>query len=147
MKAPAYARYSTDKQTENSIDTQLTAITRYCENNDIVVVATFVDMAMTGTNTERPNFQRMLEAAKSKQFEAVVICDISRASRDVSDWLSFRKLMQSYGVQVISTTDKLGQFDDPSAFLSELLTAGLGQHMILQTRQKSILCLSTHYVT
>jgi site-specific DNA recombinase len=46
--------------------------------------------------------------------------------------------MQSYNVRVISTTENLGRFDEPNAFLTELLTAGLGHHMVLQTRQKSI---------
>ena len=138
MRAAAYARYSTDKQTENSIDTQLAAITSHCQKNDITIVSTFIDMAMSGMNTERPDFQRMLDGARAKQFEAVVVYDISRASRDVGDWMSFRKLMQSLNVEVISTTEKLGRFDDPNAFLTELLTAGLGQHMVLQTRQKSI---------
>jgi len=100
MKAAAYARYSTDKQTENSIDTQITAIMDYCQRNDITIVATYVDMAMSGTNTERPDFQRMLDGARARQFEAVVIYDISRASRDVADWMGFRKLMRSLNVAV-----------------------------------------------
>lgn len=137
-RAAGYARFSTDKQTENSIDAQLTAIRRYCEQNDISLVATFVDMAMSGTNTQRPDFQRMIEAAKAHEFDCIVIYDISRASRDVVDWLGFRKLMRSLDIAVLSTTERLGNIDDPNAFLTELLTAGLGQHMVLQTRQKSI---------
>ncbi|MCL2070834.1 MAG: recombinase family protein [Oscillospiraceae bacterium] len=138
MRAVAYARYSTDKQTENSIDTQLNAINDYCAANSITIISTFVDMAMSGTNTERPDFQRMLAGAKSKQFEAVIIYDISRASRDLADWLNFRKLMQSYNIKVISTTQNLGSIDNPDTFLTETITAALGQHMVLQTRQKSI---------
>jgi site-specific DNA recombinase len=138
MKAAAYARYSTDKQTENSIDTQLSAITRYCRDHGHTLTSTFVDMAMSGTNTERPDFQRMLDSARARQFDCVVVYDISRASRDVGDWMSFRKLMRSLNIDVLSTTEKLGSIDNPNDFLTELLTAGLGQHMVLQTRQKSI---------
>ncbi|MDR2931513.1 MAG: recombinase family protein [Oscillospiraceae bacterium] len=138
MRAAAYARYSTEHQTENSIDTQLAAINKYCHENGHNVVCTFVDMAMSGTNTERPDFQRMIDAAKARQFDCVVIYDITRASRDVADWMGFRKLMRSYKIDVLSTTEKLGSVDDPNSFLTELLTAGLGQHMVLQTRQKSI---------
>ena len=138
MRAAAYARFSTDKQTENSIDTQLAAIGQYCYQHGHSVVSTFVDMAMSGTNMERPDFQRMIEAAKARQFDAVVVYDISRASRDVADWMTFRKLMRSLDINVLSTTEPLGSVDDPSSFLTELLTAGLGQHMVLQTRQKSM---------
>lgn len=138
MRAAAYARYSTANQTENSIDTQLSAINNYCQQNGHSIVSTYVDMAMSGTNMERPDFQRMLDAAKSGQFDCVVVYDISRASRDVGDWMGFRKLMLSLNVDVLSTTERLGAIDNPNDFLTELLTAGLGQHMVLQTRQKSI---------
>lgn len=137
-KAAAYARYSTDRQNENSIDTQLAAIGQYCRQHGHSIVATFVDMAMTGTNTERPDFQRMIDAARAGLFECIVVYDITRASRDVADWMGFRKEMQGLGVQVLSTAETLGAPDDPASFLQELLTAGIGQHMVLQSRVKSI---------
>lgn len=143
MRAAAYARYSTDHQTENSIDTQLAAINNYCNTNGLTLTATYVDMAMTGTNTERPDFQRMIDGAKLHLFDCVVIYDISRASRDVADWLGFRKQMRELNIDVLSTTEHLGAVDDPNSFLTELLTAGLGQHMVLQTRQKSIAGVAT----
>ena len=143
MNAAAYARYSTEHQTENSIDTQLAAIQKYCDSNGHTIVGTYVDMAMSGTNTERPDFQRMISGAKKHLFDCVVVYDISRASRDVEDWLGFRKLMRTLDVKVLSTTENLGSIDDPNAFLTELLTAGLGQHMVLQTRQKSIAGVAT----
>ena len=138
MKAAAYARFSTDKQTENSIDTQLAAIGSYCYQNGHSLVSTYIDMAMSGTNMERPDFQRMITAAKARLFDCVIVYDISRASRDVGDWMGFRKLMTTLDIEVLSTTEQLGRVDDPNAFLTELLTAGLGQHMVLQTRQKSM---------
>lgn len=138
MRAAAYARFSTERQTENSIDTQLATISRYCRDNGHSVVSTYVDMAMSGTNTDRPDFQRMIEGARAKQFECIVIYDISRGSRDVSDWFAFRKQMQRLNIQVLSATDKLGDISNPNDFLVELLSVGLGQHMVLQTRQKSM---------
>ena len=71
MRAAAYARYSTDRQNANTIDAQLSAITRYCQTNGHSIVATFVDMAQTGTNTERPDFHRMVEAAKTGAFDCI----------------------------------------------------------------------------
>ncbi len=143
MRAAAYARYSTEHQTENSIDTQLATIRNFCEKNGHILVGTYIDMAMSGTNTERPDFQRMIDGAKQHLFDCVVVYDISRASRDVADWMGFRKLMRSLNIEVLSTTENLGSIDDPNAFLTELLTAGLGQHMVLQTRQKSIAGVAT----
>ena len=138
MRAAAYARYSTDKQTENSIAYQMEAITQYCLAHQIDLCAAYQDEAESGTSANRKGFQELIAAAKRHDFDAVVIYDISRGSRDVVDWFSFRKTMRALGIQVISTTQTLGDITDPSSFLMELITAGLGQHMVLDTRKKSM---------
>lgn len=138
MRAFAYMRYSTDKQTENSIAYQMDAILKYCKDHNIVLSGSYSDEAESGTNLDRPGFQALVRAARQKELDTVLIYDISRASRDVADWFSFRKEMNQLEVRVISVTQQLGDVTNPDNFLTELLTAGLGQHMVLQTRQKSI---------
>lgn len=139
MKAAAYARYSTDRQSENSIEYQLTEIRKYCAEHDIPIVATFSDEGCTGTNADRAGFQAMVAAAKSGAVDTVVIYDITRGSRDVGDWFTFRKAMMYLGVTVISATgQKLGDLTNGQDFLLELLTVGMGQVEVLGTRQKSI---------
>ena len=139
MKAAAYARYSTDRQTNNSIAYQMAKIYEYCGNKNIEVVASYADEAETGTNTEdREHFLEMLTAAARREFEAVVIYDITRGSRDVGDWFSFRKTMKRLNIEVISVEDKLGDILNPNDFLLELISVGIGQHTVLTSRQKSI---------
>lgn len=138
MRAAAYARYSTDKQTENSIAVQLDGIIKYCQTYNYTITRTFIDEAQTGTNTNRQGFMNLVEDAKSRNFEVVVVYDISRGSRDVADWFNFRKEMQIHNIKVLSATEKLGDISNPNDFLVELINVGLGQHMVLQTRQKSM---------
>ena len=137
-KAAAYARYSTSNQTENSIEYQLEKIRQYCADHNIQISATFTDEAQSGTNTDRPGFQAMVAAAGRREFEAVVIYDVTRGSRDVGDWFTFRKSMMMLGVQVISATQNLGDLTNSNDFLLELLSVGLGQREVLETRQKSM---------
>ncbi|HCM22819.1 MAG TPA: hypothetical protein DHW78_00630 [Ruminococcaceae bacterium] len=138
MKAAAYARYSTENQTENSIAYQMDAIQKYCHDHEIAICAFFADEAKSGTNEDREGFQNMVAAANRKEFDAVVIYDITRGSRDVADWFNFRKDMLRLGIQVISATQHLGNIMNPSDFLTELISVGLGQHAVLDTREKSI---------
>ena len=138
MKAAAYARYSTDLQTENSIAYQLDKIRAYCKENNITLCATYTDEAQSGTNLERPGFQSLLNAAKRHDFEAVIIYDISRGSRDVGDWFTFRKTMMLLHIQVISVTQQLGDITKSNDFLLELISVGMGQTEVLNTRSKSI---------
>lgn len=137
MQAAAYARYSTEHQSENSIEAQLNGINDYCRANDIEVVRTYIDEAQSGTSTNRTGFQNLIRGAEQRAFQAVIIYDITRGSRDVVDWFSFRKEMLRLGIQVISATERLGDVLDPNAFLVELLSVGIGQHQVLTTRQKS----------
>ena len=138
MRAAAYARYSTDKQTDNSIAYQLDAIRKYCREHDITIVATFADEAESGTNTDREGFRQMVAAAGRGEFDAVVIYDVTRGSRDVGDWFTFRKAMLMLGVQVIATTQSLGDITNSNDFLLELISVGMGQREVLEARQKSI---------
>ena len=143
MQAAAYARYSTEHQTESSIAYQMRKIEEYCNDHSITVIARYTDEAKSGTNTQRPAFQQLCKDAAQRKFDAVVIYDISRGSRDVSDWFGFRKQMAILGIQVISVEDRIGDILNPSDYLTELITVGLGQHHVLTSRQKSMDSIAT----
>jgi site-specific DNA recombinase len=137
MRAAIYARYSTDRQNETSITAQVNACSEYCKGHQIEIASIFMNEAKTGTNMQRDGFMHLMAGAKAKDFDAVKIYDITRGSRDVGDWFEFRKLMAMLGITVISATEKLGDITDPNDFMVELITVGMGQHHVLQTRQKS----------
>lgn len=143
MKAAAYARYSTEHQTASSIEYQMRKINEYCTEHSIEITARYSDEACSGTNTDRPAFRQLCEDARLKKFEAVVIYDISRGSRDVADWFEFRKKMAFLGIQIISVEDRLGDIMNPADYLTELITVGLGQHHVLTSRQKSMDSIAT----
>ena len=65
-KAVTYARYSSDSQTEQSINGQLRVCKEYAEKNGYEIVAEYIDRAMTGTNDNRPDFQRMIKDSFNK---------------------------------------------------------------------------------
>ena len=66
MNAVIYARYSSDKQNEQSIDGQLRYCREYAERMGYAVVGEYVDRAMSGTKDNRPEFQRMISDASKK---------------------------------------------------------------------------------
>ena len=70
--AVIYARYSSDSQTEQSIDGQLRVCEEYAKKNNILIVQTYIDRAMTGTNDKRPDFQQMLKDSHKKQSFAII---------------------------------------------------------------------------
>lgn len=61
--AVIYARYSCERQTEQSIEGQLRECYKYAEQNGLTIIHEYIDRAMTGTNDNRPSFQKMLADA------------------------------------------------------------------------------------
>ncbi len=138
MRGAIYTRYSTSNQSPTSTETQIYICSEYCKKNNIDIKYIFSDEETTGTNTNREEYQKLIEVAYSKKIDCVIVYDILRGSRDVVDWFSFRKEMRTIGVTVFSATEQLGDIYDPDSFLKELIHVGIGQHQVLQSRQKSI---------
>lgn len=60
MRAVIYARISTDKQSEGSIEQQIRKCEQYCAYRDYEVVKVYQDVG-TGKTLDRPAFQEMME--------------------------------------------------------------------------------------
>ena len=61
---------------------------------------------MTGTNTDRPQFQAMIEAARRGEVKCIIVKDLSRFGRnylDVGDYLEH--IFPFLGVRVIAVND------------------------------------------
>jgi DNA invertase Pin-like site-specific DNA recombinase len=112
MNAVIYARYSSDKQTENSIDFQLRADQAYCETKGLKIVGEYIDRAVSGTTDDRPEFQRMIEDAKKRQFAYIIVYRFDRFARNRYDSAIYKKELESYGVRVLSTEESIGTGDE-----------------------------------
>ena len=71
--AVIYARYSSERQTEQSIEGQLRVCHEYAARNDFVIVGTYIDRAMSGTNDHRTDFQRMLKDSAKRAWDYVLV--------------------------------------------------------------------------
>ena len=56
MKGVIYARYSSDNQREESIEGQLRECKEYAERNDITILGTYIDRALSAKTDNRPEF-------------------------------------------------------------------------------------------
>jgi DNA invertase Pin-like site-specific DNA recombinase len=105
-RAAIYARYSTDMQKDRSIADQI-AVCRSCaQRHGYHVVEVFEDRAASGASIHgRPGIQKLIQAAKNKQFEAVISENLSRIGRDLEDRHGIRKRLNYQGVDLITPTD------------------------------------------
>lgn len=66
----------------SSIQTQKEMLTRYAQENGIVNTTFYVDDGYSGTNFDRPDFQRMIEDIEAGRINMVLTKDLSRLGRD-----------------------------------------------------------------
>ena len=59
-----YARFSSDSQTEQSIEGQLKECYEFAKRTEYNVIGEYIDSALTGTTDKRPEFLRTIEDSK-----------------------------------------------------------------------------------
>jgi site-specific DNA recombinase len=106
-----YARVSTEMQAEEgfSIEAQLNEMRAYAAQRGWRVVAEFVDAGISGSTMERPGLRALLEAAQARQFDVVLVHELSRLSRSVFD--TFEIFDQLGRAQVGFASVREQQFD------------------------------------
>lgn len=80
-----YLRLSRDDEgagESNSISTQRMMLRRFAEQNNLFVVDEYIDDGYSGTNFNRPNFQRMMGDIEAGRVNCVVVKDLSRFGRN-----------------------------------------------------------------
>lgn len=132
--AVIYARYSSDSQTEQSIEGQLRVCNEYAKSNDIVILDTYIDRAMTGTNDNRPNFQRMLKDSSRKEWNFVLVYKLDRFSRNKYETAIHKKTLRDNGVKVLSAMENIP--DTPEGIILESLLEGMNQYYSAELSQK-----------
>lgn len=133
-KAVIYARYSSDKQTEQSIEGQLRVCNEYATRNNIVVVDTYIDRAMTGTNDNRPDFKRMLKDSNKKAWDIVLVYKLDRFSRDKYETAIHKHTLRENGVKLVSAMENIP--DTPEGIILESLLEGMNMYYSAELSQK-----------
>ncbi|MFC0280509.1 recombinase family protein [Falsigemmobacter intermedius] len=104
-RAVIYARYSTDHQSEASIEDQLRICRRLAETRGWTVAGTYADAAMSGTVLQRPEFQRLIADAGRGRFDVVVSERLDRISRDQEHVAGFYKQMVFLGIPLVTVAE------------------------------------------
>ncbi len=132
--AVIYARYSSDSQTEQSIEGQLRVCEEFAKANDILILAKYIDRAMTGTNDMRPDFQRMIRDSARKEWTYVLVYKLDRFSRNKYEATIHKNTLKKNGVKVLSAMENIP--DTPEGIILESLLEGMNQYYSADLSQK-----------
>jgi site-specific DNA recombinase len=104
-----YARYSSDLQRESSIEDQIRRCREYAARQGWPVMEQFVmaDRTISAASVAgREALQKLVSAAKrnDRPFDCLLIDDTSRLARDLSDALRTLRILEFYGVTIVSVS-------------------------------------------
>ena len=100
-----YARHSKEEQSR-SVPAQIDRCRELARRHSSTIVEEFADEGITGAiMLERPAIMGLLEAAAYREFEFVLLEDLSRVSRDQADVATIYKRLLYHGIQMWSVTE------------------------------------------
>jgi DNA invertase Pin-like site-specific DNA recombinase len=107
MRAALYARFSSDNQKESSIEDQYRNCQTRAEKEGWQIVERLADKGISGTQDEkgRDGYAAMLKAAKARQFNVLLVDDLSRLSRDEAELILTRRKLLFWNVRLIGVSD------------------------------------------
>src|SRR5699024_535370 len=110
--AAGYIRVSRedgDREESDSVMNQKKLIQSFlASREDLELEGFYVDDGFTGTNFERPGFQRMLRDIRGGKIRCVVVKDLSRFGRDyIEAGRYLERLFPEWGFRFISVTDQI----------------------------------------
>lgn len=134
MNIVIYARFSSHTQNEQSIEGQLKECKAYAAAHGMTIVGEYIDRAMTGTNDNRPDFQKMIRDSERHKFEAVLVYQLDRFARKREDSAIYKARLKRNGVRVISAMEPIAQ--DASGILVEGVLESMAEYYSAELSQK-----------
>ena len=134
MKAVIYARFSSDRQREESIEGQLRECEEYAERNGITVLGSYIDRALSAKTDNRPDFQRMIKDSAKGLFDVVLVWKLDRFARNRYDSAHYKAILKKNGVKVVSAKEAIAE--DSTGILLESLLEGYAEFYSVELSEK-----------
>lgn len=118
-RAVIYARYSSEKQQDISIDGQIRVCKEYAAREGYTVVDIYTDRALSASHDveKRSAFQQMFRDAAKGKFDAVIVYKLSRFARNRYDSAIYKSKLRKSGVKLVSANEPIS--DTPEGALIE----------------------------
>ena len=130
--AVIYARFSCDKQRDESIEDQLRVCMEYAREHGIIVIGQYCDYALSGRNDHRPQFLKMIADSQNGEFNTVLLWKMDRFARNRWDSAIYKKELFMNGVNVVSATEPI---PEGGGIIMESIYDGMAEMYSVQISQ------------
>jgi site-specific DNA recombinase len=124
LRCACYTRFSTEKQTPISTEDHIRKCREFAEAKGWTLLEhhLYADEAVSGAGADRDGLKRLLAAAKSlpRPFDAILVDDTSRLSRNVGDAARIREQLGFVGVRIIAVSQGIDSQDEQSEVLFDV---------------------------
>ena len=128
-----YARYSTDRQHEVSIETQIELGEAFVKQKGWKLVATYSDAAVSGTSYQlRPGIQSLMAHVKRERIDVVLCVTVDRLSRDIEHSAKILKELRYRDADIWTV-----HAGTPVTDLEMALRAALSHELVEQIRYRT----------
>ena len=150
--AVVYARFSSDKQTEDSIEAQLRACREYAAAHGLQIVDIYTDEAISGKGSKtagRRQYQRLLRDCEKGLFEVILIHKYDRIARNLGEHVNLEKRLSDKEITLIATAQDFGNTKEAKIMralmwsLSEYYIDNLAEETRKGLREKALKGLHT----
>jgi site-specific DNA recombinase len=126
-RAVIYARYSPGpNQRDESIEGQIRECKDVAKRHGLMVIHEYADKRMTGTNDERPDFQRMLRDADRGLFDVVITWKNDRFARNRYDSAIYKQRLKRNGIKIIYAKEHIPE--GPEGIILESMLEGMAEY-------------------
>ena len=99
-----YARVSTDRQ---KVDMQINELRQFAARSGWNIYEEYIDQNYSGGNTKRPAFTAMMDAARKRKFDLLLVWKLDRLSRSLKDLIVTLDELGSCGIDFVSYDNNL----------------------------------------
>lgn len=131
-----YMRFSSDRQTEQSIEGQLRDAISFCKLRKYRIRAIYVDRAISARADaeKRVNFMQMISDSDKRKWEYVIVWKLDRFARNRNDSAIYKMRLRKNGVKVVSVTENIS--DNPEGIILESVLEGMAEFYSAELSQK-----------
>ena len=136
MDVVLYMRYSSDKQTEQSIEGQERICKEYCKQQGYKIVNKYIDRATSAFKDaeKRTAFNQMIKDSDKQDWQAVIVYKLDRFARNRYDSATYKAKLKKNGVKVLSATENIS--DNPEGIILEAVLEGMAEFYSRELSQK-----------
>ena len=108
----------------------------FVEKNDIQIIGTYIDRALSAKTDNRPDFQRMIKESSSGMFNIVIVWKLDRFARNRYDSAHCKSIFRKNGVKVVSATELIS--DSAEGVLLESMLEGMAEYYSAELSEKVV---------